>query len=164
MYKTMIKTLFVSILSLMIAPAAFALSGGGASSVEPGDSCETASGGAVMLKRSPGAPYSGSLTVSYEGMTQNGTFKYSVVGNLSQFGSDCVAAVDTAFLTNDPTLFGAFSGRDVAKVCLQNVVINAGCDGSDTGYMEIITGKNPQEITTDIKTVEVIVSPLRSEF
>ena len=165
MYKTILKFISVSFMSLIMVPTAFALGGGGASSTEPGDSCEFASNGTAALKRSPGAPYSGNVTITDTGEVSQGSRIYSVIGIITQFGNDdCFVSVDTEFSSGNPNLFDNLRSQDLRSVCLQNLTIPQGCAGSDTVYMEVINGRDLQEIIPTVKTVEILASPLRNEF
>ena len=169
MYKTMIKTLFVSILSLMIAPAAFALSGGGASSVEPGDACEAAVSGA--FSRAQGAPFQGTTTVTWD-VNNGGVVAFD--GVATQFGTGCEVAFSGKI--GDPIFqeqFEALTARDLVGVCITNVQVAQGnsgdCSKKGSDFMESLvstrlrfTARQPG--VQSRFTVEMMLTPLVQDF
>lgn len=161
MCKTMIKMIFVSIMSLVMVPAAFALSGGGASSVEPGDSCEQDSTGeGNLFKRASGAPFSGPVSVTYNPSLAEATY----AGTIMQFGSTCSVSVSGKQTQITQDQFDSFTGRDIKSLCLK--VENDGtgdCSGLDSEFMEVLTGKQPSRVLPDNATVEIMAYPLRIE-
>ena len=160
MYKTMIKTFFASILSLLMVSAAFALGGGGASSVEPGDSCEQdPTGEGNLFKRAPGAPFSGNVLVSYDVNTAQATYS----GTIVQFGSTCSVTLTGKQDLVAPGDFNSFTGRDLRGLCLKVEPDGSGdCSGLDSVFMEVLTGKQPSRAGPSA-TVEIMAYPLRIE-
>ena len=157
MCRTIVKFIFVSLVSLVMVPTAFALGGGGASSTEPGDSCERTLMDGSLFKRATGAPFSGEATATYAA----GEVNYG--GTITQFGSGCAvtfAGFQEAVVKDD---FDTFSGRDLKGLCLQVLSSEGDCSATDSIYMEVLTGRNPTRDIPGVATIEIMAYPLRDE-
>lgn len=156
MFKLLVRNIFAFIVAMAMVPAAMALSGQGASGVEPGDSCEADNLG--LFKRAAGAPFSGTLTMIWD--SASGDVSY--FGPVAQFGSTCTVQVTGKVAGIPLDAFQSFQGRDIARLCLKVEPLEGDCSGLDSDYMEVLTGKNPSVAGT-AGSIEIMSYPLRVE-